>query len=204
MKTRLALALGITVALCGHAAQADDAAVASDLVHNFCVTCHGKEGRSDNPTFPRLAGQQPDYLEAQLNAFRDHTRADPHAQAYMWGIASKPELTPGVITEISKYYGHQKPVHGQPAADAQLPAQGKALFLNGDKAKNIPVCTECHGKTAEGQDSIPRLAGQYPDYIARQLRAFRENTRENPIMHPNAVNLTDEQIDAIATYLGSL
>ncbi|MGB8276103.1 MAG: c-type cytochrome [Alphaproteobacteria bacterium] len=194
----MALALGATVA------RADDAGVAADLVQHFCVTCHGKEGRSENPTFPRLAGQLDEYLEAQINAFHDHTRADPHAQAYMWGIASKPELTHGVIEEISKYYAQQKPVPGEPAADAALAAKGKALFANGDKKREIPECAECHGKNAEGQGPYARLAGQYPDYLARQLRAFRENTRENPIMHPNALNLTDEEIDALAVYLGSL
>lgn len=184
-------------------ARADDESVAKNLVQTFCSNCHGKNGRSEDPTFPRLAGQQEDYLAAQLEAFKNHTRADPHAQAYMWGIASKPDLTTGVIKDIAKYYSEQTPVPGSPPDDPALSAIGKKLFMEGDAARKIPECAACHGTDGAGAGTIPRLAGQHRQYLVHQLQAFRDNTRENAIMHQNASTLTDADIEAIATYLAS-
>ena len=70
---------------------------------HVCSSCHGPDGRSSSPTFPRLAGQQKDYIVAQLQAFRDKTRADPHAQTYMWGMAAR--LSDATIDGIATYYG---------------------------------------------------------------------------------------------------
>ena len=204
MKIWLSLALGAAVTLASAAAWADDAEVATDLVHNLCSNCHGEDGRSVSSTFPNLAGQQEEYLEIQLKAFRDRSRADPHAQAYMWGMASNPKLTDGVIEKLAEYFSKQTPAPGTPAESAALAEKGKALFLHGNKDSGIPECSSCHGENAAGKDSIPRLAGQHLSYLVQQLEAFKSNLRENPIMHSNASNLTAEDIDALATYLSSL
>ncbi len=203
MKIWLALASGIAVTLAGAGAWADDAEVANDLVQTLCSNCHGKDGRSVSPTFPNLAGQKEEYIEAQIKAFRDRTRSDPHAQAYMWGMASNPKLTDGVIEEVAKYFSKQKPAAGTPSDDAGLLKKGEALFAHGDSARNIPECAACHGDNAEGKDTMPRLAGQHKEYLAKQLEAFKTNLRENPLMHENASNLTEDDIDALSTYLAS-
>src|ERR1700719_778281 len=77
-----------------------------------CSSCHGPDGRSISPTFPRLAGQQKDYLVAQLQAFRDKTRADQHAKTYMWGMAAR--LSDPLIEGIAAYYSSQPAVAGTP------------------------------------------------------------------------------------------
>src|SRR5215469_4897883 len=82
-----------------------DAQSAEHTVAGACQNCHGPGGNSVSPTFPRLNGQQADYIAAQLKAFRDHTRADPHAQAYMWGMAAA--LDDALIAELAKYYAAQ-------------------------------------------------------------------------------------------------
>src|ERR1700746_1797220 len=88
-----------------------------------CSSCHGPDGRSISPTFPRLAGQQKDYIVAQLQAFREKTRADPHAQTYMWGMAA--QLSDSTIDGIATYYASQAPVAGTPSASPETAAGAK-------------------------------------------------------------------------------
>jgi cytochrome c553 len=87
---------------------------------HVCSSCHGPRGQSNSSTFPRLAGQQKDYIDTQLKAFRDHTRADPHAKTYMWGMAAR--LTDAQIAAIANYYAAQPPVPGEPEASPQAAA----------------------------------------------------------------------------------
>ena len=90
--------------------------VARDLIRRECSACHGARGISIAPTFPHLAAQPAAYLETQLKAFRDRSRADPHAQAFMWGMAA--QLSDDTIGEIAAYYAAQAPPRGHPLAPA--------------------------------------------------------------------------------------
>lgn len=173
--------------------------VVAGTVH-VCSSCHGPEGRSISSTFPRLAGQQKDYLIAQLKAFRDHTRADPHAKTYMWGMAAR--LSDPTIAAIAAYYAAQTPVPGEPASSPEITA-GKTIFTQGIPSQSVPACMACHGDKAQGNGPIPRLAGQHRAYLARQLEAFASNARANVIMHQNSKNLTAQQIDAVTAYLAT-
>lgn len=170
------------------------------LVH-VCSSCHGLEGRSISPTFPRLAGQQEEYIEAQLKAFRDHTRADPHAHTYMWGMAAR--LSDSDIKGLAEYFSSRRPVPGSPG-DPALMSAGKAIFDNGIEARDVPACQVCHGDHGQGAEAVPRLAGQHPEYIEEQLTNFASNARANEIMHFNSQNLTPQEIREIAAYVGSL
>lgn len=167
---------------------------------HMCSSCHGLEGRSISPTFPRLAGQQQEYIETQLKAFRDHSRADPHAHTYMWGMAA--HLSDATIAGLAAYYGSRKPVPGTPADPAEV-AAGKKIFDEGIPATDVPACAACHGEQAQGAGAIPRLAGQHRSYLEQQLAAFASNARANEIMHDNSKNLTPQQISAVAAYLSS-
>jgi cytochrome c553 len=176
-----------------------DATVAGTV--HVCESCHGPGGRSISPTFPRLAGQQKDYIVAQLQAFRDKTRADPHAQTYMWGMAA--QLSDPTIDAIAAYYASQTPVAGQ-ASDSPETVAGKKIFTEGIPSESVPACMACHGENAEGNGPIPRLAGQHQAYLARQLEAFASMARANEIMHENSKDLTPQQISEVASYLASL
>jgi len=172
----------------------------------FCSSCHGTGGQSPSPKFPRLAGQQKDYIIAQLQAFRDDTRTAPHAQAYldylvMWGLVS--QLDPPTTDAIAAYYAGQPPVPGQPAASPEI-AVGRRIYTEGIPSENVPACISCHGPRAQGNDSIPRLAGQYQAYLAHQLDAFAAWTRQNVTMHAVSLNLTPEQILDVSAYLATL
>lgn len=165
---------------------------------HVCSSCHGFGGRSTSPTFPRLAGQRADYIEAQLKAFRDHTRADPHAHTYMWGMAA--HLSDPLIHGIALYYAAQLPVPGTPRDPAEM-AAGKKIFQEG--IAGVPPCQSCHGEHAEGMGPIPRLAGQHRDYLVEQLQNFASNARANEIMHANSKPLTRDEILAVTTYIAA-
>jgi cytochrome c553 len=173
-----------------------------DLVASTCSQCHGDRGISTAPLFPNLAAQDKDYLVTQLKSFRDHSRSDPHAQAYMWGMASP--LTDNVINDVAAYFAALPPPSGNKNLDPGEVAEGKKIFENGIDAENVPACSACHGADGAGTSTIPRLAGQHREYLAAQILAFRTNQRDNPVMHANVEHMTDGQIRAIASYLASL
>jgi cytochrome c553 len=166
-----------------------------------CSSCHGLEGRSENPTFPILAAQQHDYLVAQLKAFRDKTRADPHAHTYMWGMAAK--LSDSTIDGVATFFAAQAPAQGR-EQDPALVAGGAAIYKSGITAREVPACSACHGDTALGNGPIPRLASQHQTYIVDQLQAFQTNSRANEMMHANAKNLSAQEIRELAAYLATL
>jgi len=167
---------------------------------HVCSSCHGFGGRSISPTFPRLAGQRAEYIEAQLKAFRDHTRADPHAHTYMWGMAA--HLTDSLVQGIAAYYAAQTPVPGAPGDLADM-AAGKTIFQAGIPARGVPPCQACHGEHAEGMATIPRLAGQHREYLTEQLQNFASNARANEIMHENSKNLTPDEIRQVTAYVAA-
>ena len=167
---------------------------------HVCSSCHGAEGRSVSPTFPRLAGQQKDYLVTQLKAFRDHTRADPHAHTYMWGMAAA--LSDATIDGLADYYSSRTPVTGQPDNSSDV-AAGKKIYEEGVPELGVPACGGCHGDQARGGGTFPRLAGQHRPYIEGQLAAFSSNSRANEIMHDNAKNLTPETERQLAAFLAT-
>lgn len=198
----LLTALGLTA--CGGAGQGPQAQGeppdVAGTVH-VCSSCHGPGGHSISSTFPRLAGQQKDYLIAQLTAFRDHRRADPHAQTYMWGMAA--QLSDPTIAALAAYYSAQPPVPGTPDNSPEAQA-GRKIYTEGIAAQSVPACILCHGEKGAGNGPIPRLAGQHSAYIERQLEAFASKARANEIMHENSKNLTAEQIHDVAAYVRSL
>jgi cytochrome c553 len=167
---------------------------------HVCSSCHGMGGQSLSSTFPRLAGQQDEYLVNQLKAFRDKSRADPHAHTYMWGMAAR--LTDPTIDGLAAYYSSQPPVHGTPNDAAEM-AAGKKIFEEGITARDVPACIACHGEQAQGAGAIPRLAGQHRSYLERQLDAFSSNARANEIMHENSKNLTPQEINQVAAFLSA-
>jgi len=182
-----------------------DAAEVADILR-FCSSCHGPQGQSIAPNYPRLAGQQKDYIAAQLQNFRDGTRTAPHTQNYldylaMWGLVV--QLTPPTADAIAAFYASQPPVAGQPSGSPEV-AFGRRIYTEGIPSENVPACTGCHGVTAQGNGPIPRLAGQYQGYLARQLEAFASWQRQNVTMHANSVNLTPEQINEVTAYLATL
>lgn len=171
------------------------------LAEQVCSACHGIDGNSVSPTFPKLAGQQAVYITNQLNHFRSHQRLDPAGSEFMWGLSH--HLTDEQIAGIAKYYSEQTPRRSDtPAADPKLLATGKEIFEKGVPEQNVIPCMSCHGAKGQGIEAFPRLAYQHSDYIVKQLNVF-QNTQGRPgtpmeaISHP----LTGENKEAVAAYL---
>lgn len=183
-------------------ASAGDASHVQKLINKLCSACHGVEGNTTSPNFPKLAGQPAPYMEAQLAAFRDRTRSNQDAQDAMWGWTRT--LTDQDIKDIAAYYAAQKPISGSPGPEA-LMNKGRQIFENGIPTMNVPACASCHGIEAQGKEAVPHLAGQHAAYLAKQLKIFR-SADQRPLavaMHTIVAGLTDEDIEAIAAYLQS-
>jgi cytochrome c553 len=168
-------------------------------VTTTCQDCHGPKGDSVSSTYPRLNGQTAAYITSQLKNFRDHSRADPHAMAFMWGMASK--LDDATIDLVAKYYASQTPT--APQSGGSLAEEGRKIYMTGAAAQNVPACQACHGAHGEGNSVIPRIAGQHGDYLKNQLEAFRSTLRASAVMHPNTKDMTDSQIEALVSYLAN-
>ncbi len=172
---------------------------AENTLRTVCQNCHGPGGDSLSATFPRLNGQPAEYIVAQLKAFRSHTRSDPHAMAYMWGMAA--QLDDAAITALGDFLSKQKPT--APQLGGALAAEGRKIFVDGVEARNVPACGACHGDKGEGVGQFPRVAGQHADYLRKQLEDFRSLVRTNDVMHANTAEMTDHDIEAVVSYLAN-
>ncbi len=171
----------------------------------YCQTCHGISGQGFRGAFPipRLAGQQPEYIENQLKAFIEHRRINP----VMFNVAHV--LNPAMLEALTTKFKdlNPKPLGGAPR---DLMAGGKDIYEKG-LGRDVPACASCHGPAAKGDGQFPRLAGQLNDYIVRKLTNWdkergqdKANADTSIIMQPIAHNLTQSQIAAVAAYLSSL
>jgi cytochrome c553 len=201
MKIILSTAVTALLVLGGSLTQGATEASAESMATRVCAPCHGRDGDSISPFFPRLAGQPAAYLERQLKAFRDRTRADPPAVAYMWGMAS--QLDDGSIKDLAAYYASRTPRLTPTSSSASL-AFGEEIYEHGIAANLVPSCGGCHGAAAQGNAMAPRLAGQHPEYLAKQLAFFKAKLRGgDPVMVAACALMTAEQMRAVALYASS-
>lgn len=169
-------------------------------VEHACSACHGIDFKSNSSDFPRLAGQQKQYIINQLTSFQDRSRADPNGHFYMWAIAKYVDQP--MIERLATEFSAMSPAPGVPGAPADVDA-GRAIYVSGIAAQGVPACIRCHGTEAQGADAYPRLAGQHRAYLERQLTYFMTDARVNKTMHQNSKNLTEIQIRQVATYLAA-
>ncbi len=171
----------------------------------YCKTCHGLQAQGYRGWFPmpRLAGQQPQYIENQLRAFIERRRTNP----VMQNVAHV--LSPAMVASLATYMKNldPKPIGGAPRASVAL---GKRIFEEGLPESNVPACSACHGTEAKGQNEIPRLAGQLYEYTVGQLTGWSKVRGQgsavdtSAIMAPTAHNLSRSQIEAVAAYVSYL
>ncbi len=171
----------------------------------YCKTCHGLSGQGYLGYFPmpRLAGQQPEYIEAQLRAFIERRRANP----VMRNVAHV--LSPSMISALANHFSHLNPPPFGGAPRGSI-AQGKKIYEEGLPESNVPACSACHGAEGHGQNEIPRLAGQLYPYMVGQLTGWAKQRGQgtsvdtSAIMAPTAHNLTRSQVEAVAAYVSNL
>jgi cytochrome c553 len=179
-----------------------------------CHACHGV-GASLAPTFPRLAGQRPEYLYLRLLSFKRADSKDPYySQSPM--RAQVANLSDTDMRDLAFYFAAQTPTAANAAeTPAAMAGKGEAMFLAGDPARGIPPCQGCHGADARGSSiatgqyaAYPSLRGQYSMYLAARLTSFHNNlphdTTNDFIMSDVARTLDNDSIQAIAAWVSSL
>ena len=173
------------------------------LAAQVCSNCHGIDGNSTSPNFPRLASQPQGYIALELKEFRSHQRRDPAGFEDMWGLSRN--LTDAQIDAIAAYFSAQTP-RPNPAGPGRAAAAGQAIFENGLPDAHVPPCHTCHGEAAQGRDEFPRLAGQHADYLVKQLLVFQltEQRPAGAAMKVVVHELQPAQITAVADYLQGL
>ena len=165
--------------------------------------CHGADGNSLVPTFPKLAGQGEKYTAKQLADFKAN---EARKNELMLGMAAA--LSEQDMADIGAFYAAQK-LAGPAPADQDKAAAGKQLYKGGDLTNGIPACQACHGPKGGGVagSGYPQVGGQYVDYTLAQLKAFRDGARMNDdkeLMRSIVKDMTDEQFEALANYIATL
>lgn len=161
-----------------------------------CARCHGFDGAADGSgAFPKLAGQSSDYLESELRAYVSRDRKN----ALMEPIAKG--LNDAEIKAVSEYYATVRATSAPPRPpSAEVLARGEQLAKVGDLSFSVQACESCHGPNGLGNSPTPYLAGQYRQYIALQIRMYRQGLRKTDQMTDPAQNLRDQDIAAVAAY----
>jgi cytochrome c553 len=168
----------------------------------MCAGCHGGDGNSAVPAFPKLAGQNVKYLVKQMQDIKAGDRSVP-AMTGLLNASSDQDMQ-----DIAAYFSSQFASIG--AANKDLVELGEKVYRAGTKESGVSACTACHSPTGKGNAmaGFPTLGGQHADYIAAQLRAFREGERTNDgdakMMRSVAFRLTNKEIDAVASYISGL
>jgi cytochrome c553 len=182
-------------------AHADGDAAAGKSKSAACAGCHGADGNSSNPVWPKLAGQSAGYLSKQLQDFKDGKRNDPTMAPMAAPLSSED------MSDLAAYFSSQTTKIGETAED-QLDL-GQLIYRSGNPATGVSACTACHGPRGSGnpQAKFPSLSGQNAAYVAKSLKDFRVNARNNDagqMMRNIAAKMTDAEIDAVAQYVQGL
>ena len=199
---KLLVSLVLSLGVAGSAHSLEGNAESGQGKVAVCGACHGTDGNSPLPNFPKIAGQGERYLFKQLAEIKDGTRVVPE----MTGMLDP--FNEQDLADIAAYYSEQTTAMG--VANPELISRGEALYRGGNLEVGLPSCTGCHSPTGQGIDSagFPQLAGQHAQYTAKQLTDFREGNRTNDgearIMQTIASRLSNRDIEAVSDYIQGL
>lgn len=199
MRQPLVTAVLVLAAGAAQAQATADLARAEEIVQGKCFICHGADGESSSPVFPRLAGQNAAYVARQLADFKSGKRASTTMQPMV------SDLSDVDFSVLGRYFESRRTA-AHPVADADLAGVGRFIYARGNPFSGVPACASCHGPLAHGTDTLPRLAGQHAQYTENQLKQFnkRERHNDNAVMHGVAAKLTELEIKAVASYVSGL
>jgi cytochrome c553 len=172
---------------------------AETIVQGQCFICHGMEGESSTPAFPRLAGQNARYVARQLADYQSGKRTSTAMQAMVT------TLNEADFDALGLYFA-TRPTVVHTVDDPQIAKVGEYIYHQGNADSGLPACATCHGPRAYGSETLPRLAGQHAKYTETQLRQFnkRERTNDNAVMHTVASKLTELELKAVSAYVSGL
>ncbi len=201
MKKTLFVALAaLSLGIAGPSQAAGDKAHGKQLSAT-CAACHGGDGNSFNPEWPKLAGQHANYIVKQLEDFKAGRRKN----ATMAPMAAP--LSAQDREDLAAYFSSQATKPG--TADEKLVERGRLIYMGGVPADGVPACAACHGPDGAGNPAakFPKLASQHAKYVENQLKNFRSGKRANDAgrMMRNAVaKMSDADIKAVAQYIQGL
>jgi cytochrome c553 len=203
---RALLGGAVAAALFAAQAQAQDAAKAQTIANQVCAACHAGDGNSTAPANPKIAGQISEYLHKQLVDFKAQGGKKPARESpIMTGMVAN--LSDADMKGLAAFYAGQQ-LKPAAASDKSLAALGQKLWRGGNAANGVPACAGCHGPAGAGMPAqYPRVAGQYAEYIAAQLKAFRDGTRANDpngMMRGVTARMTEREMRAVAEYAAGL
>ncbi len=199
-------ALGLIVTV---PAMAGDAAAGKALT-TACAACHGADGNSMAPTFPKLAGLGEKYLLKQLEDIKSGARVVPEMTGQLTNLSAAD------LENIAAYYASKEMGLAGSKDDKELLELGAKIYRAGIKEVGVPACIGCHSPTGAGNApaGFPKLGGQHADYIAKQLRDFRagaeytdkgrHNDGDTRTMRSGVTRMSDKEIDAVANYIAGL
>jgi cytochrome c553 len=197
----------LLVAGSAHAQEpAPDLEKARQTAETNCVACHMVDGNSELPDYPKIAGQNADYLFKQMKEFKNWDGKPAGRENAFMGAMISP-LEEADMKAMAAYFSGQTL---KPAAAKQpdTVATGQKIWRAGIVKKGVPACAACHGPAGKGLPALyPALAGQFPEYLETQLRAFRDGTRKNDpaaVMQDIALRLTEPEIKAVSDYAAGL
>ncbi|WJW75462.1 c-type cytochrome [Thiohalobacter sp. IOR34] len=195
-----AAVMTLSAAFAASSAMAADAAAGKEKAA-MCASCHGADGNSVNPEWPKLAGQHAKYLAKQLADFKAGRRSN----ALMAPMAVG--LSPQDMENVAAFFASQAKKLGE--ADPKLVDLGEKIYRGGNKTTGVAACMACHAPNGAGNPAanFPALAGQHAKYVENQLKAFRDGSRSNDagkMMRGVAARMTDEEIAAVASYVQGL
>jgi cytochrome c553 len=187
------------IGLAAGGASGADLGRAVEIVEGKCFVCHGLEGESSSPVFPRLAGQHANYVARQLADYKAGKRRNDTMQAMVGDLSADDFRLLGM-------YFESKPTRRHEVADPELAQMGRFIYNRGNPYSGVGAGADCHGAAGHGTDKLPRLGGQHAQYVETQLRLFvkRERTNDNAVMHTIASKLTELELKAVASYISGL
>lgn len=169
-----------------------------------CADCHEKDGNTTTENWPKIAGQPELYLVEQLKAFKQG-QDGPRFEATMYNAVMA--LSDQDILDLAAFYSQQKVSPG--VTDESLVSLGRQIYRGGIAKKQIPACSACHNANGSGNvlAKFPSLSGQNAEYVEEQLKNYRAGTRQtdvNEIMRDIALRMTDQEIEAVSSYVSGL
>ncbi|MFM0155469.1 MULTISPECIES: c-type cytochrome [Paraburkholderia] len=202
--TRAMLVAGVL--LCAAiAARADDlTARIGELTTQRCAACHGVDGNSTVGSYPRLAGQYPEYLYKQLTQFKGGPGVPPLRHNEIMQAMVK-DLSPDDMKALAAFYAAQKPTPGATSTAALVNA-GELVYTHGG-TNGAPACISCHRATGGGiEPDFPRITGQHEEYVETQLHAWKSGTRggKGKLMSLIVPLLSDDEIASVSAYVAAL
>lgn len=184
----------------GNAAAAGSAAAGKNK-SAVCASCHGVDGNSAAPNFPKLAGLDAGYIAKQLADFKSGARKDPLMSGFAAGLSKRD------MDDLGAYFASQKRSPGTASLDENGRRLAETLYRGGNPKMGIPSCMGCHGPAGAGIPvQFPAVSGQHATYTAKQLTDFKSGARTNDgeIMGPIAFRMSEAEIRAVSEYMAGL